>query len=61
MDTVDRGDSIRRRRKCERCGHRWTTIERDESAIAPIDTKAAGEHLQALQRILAPTPASGQG
>lgn len=28
IETVERDDAIRRRRKCERCGHRWTTFER---------------------------------
>lgn len=28
IDTTESGDAIRRRRKCDRCRHRWTTLER---------------------------------
>jgi transcriptional repressor NrdR len=51
MDTVETDDAIRRRRKCERCGHRWTTFERDEGAGA-LDRKAALASLAALQAAL---------
>lgn len=51
LDTVDRGEAIRRRRACERCGHRWTTFEQAEVDI--LDRAAIGEHLAALQAIVA--------
>lgn len=56
METADSGDAIRRRRKCDGCGHRWTTFERDEAAIAVFDREAAREHVRALDTLLA-----GQG
>lgn len=51
-DTVEQDDAIRRRRKCERCGHRWTTFERDESATMAIDTEAALANVRSLEAIL---------
>ncbi len=30
IDTRIEGDIIRRRRKCENCGHRWTSVEIDK-------------------------------
>lgn len=51
VDTEDSGDSIRRRRRCKRCGHRWTTFERDESVdVATRDKLLA--HLGAARAIL---------
>lgn len=51
LETVERGDAVRRRRKCDRCGHRWTTWEREESAAAPIDHKALHATIAALQTL----------
>lgn len=36
VDSRDKGEYIRRRRKCERCGHRWYTREVDEALILEI-------------------------
>lgn len=48
IETVERENGIRRRRRCDRCGHRWTTWERDDEARA----QAAKAHLEALRGIL---------
>lgn len=55
IETVDSGDAIRRRRKCDRCKHRWTTFERDES-VKPIDRAALLENVRSLEAII-----TGQG
>jgi transcriptional repressor NrdR len=56
IDSVDKDDAIRRRRRCGRCRHRWTTFERNEAAIATFDRDAAREHVRALETLL-----GGQG
>lgn len=38
-------DTIRRRRQCRRCGHRWTTYETAADVIAKFDR---------LKQVLAP-------
>jgi transcriptional regulator NrdR family protein len=40
--------AIRRRRRCDRCGHTWNTLELDEQAIA-----ADREALAAARRLAA--------
>lgn len=50
LDTCDRADSIRRRRKCDRCGHRWTTFERAESR--ELDREALLANVRSLEALL---------
>lgn len=52
IETAEKGDAIRRRRKCGRCSHKWTTVERDESAIAPFDREAAAATARELAALL---------
>lgn len=53
LETVEAADgSIRRRRKCDRCGHRWRTFERADDAPA-LDRRALLEGLANLQAIVA--------
>lgn len=52
IETVDSGEAIRRRRKCDRCGHRWTTWERLEAAAPAIDVEAIRAALPALQALV---------
>jgi transcriptional repressor NrdR len=47
VDTDESETSIRRRRKCDRCGHRWTTWETSER----FDIAAARQHLAALETL----------
>jgi transcriptional regulator NrdR family protein len=49
VETADSGDSIRRRRMCDNCRHRWTTFESDAQAI---DVDAALERVRSLEAIL---------
>lgn len=51
LETVERDDAVRRRRKCDRCGHRWTTWEREEAAAAPIDREAIRATIASLQAL----------
>lgn len=37
---VDAGAGVRRRRECERCGHRYTTFERYADALAVVVKRA---------------------
>jgi transcriptional repressor NrdR len=53
LDTVATDDYIRRRRRCERCGHRWTTFERDERTSPRIDVEAALANVRSLEALLA--------
>src|SRR5438034_9804015 len=46
------GESIRRRRKCEKCGERFTTRERSESARIQV-LKRDGSHQEFDRRKLA--------
>ena len=41
MDSRDAGDSVRRRRECLGCGHRFTTFERIEYSV-PVVVKKDG-------------------
>lgn len=52
LETADAGGAIRRRRKCDRCGHRWTTFERDESVTVTVDVDAALANVRSLEAIL---------
>lgn len=56
LDTTERDNAIRRRRRCDRCGHRWTTIERDEAeaAGAPVDREAILANIRAIETLVAP-------
>jgi transcriptional repressor NrdR len=49
LETAERDNAVRRRRKCDRCGHRWTTWEREEAA--PIDREAIHATIAALQAL----------
>lgn len=53
LDTVATDEYIRRRRKCERCGHRWTTFERDERTNPRIDREALLANVRSLEALLA--------
>jgi transcriptional repressor NrdR len=48
VDSRDAGDSVRRRRECLGCGHRFTTFERIEYAL-PVVVKKDGRR-QAFNR-----------
>ena len=37
--------------QCDRCGHRWTTWEREEAAAAPIDREAIRATIASLQAL----------
>ena len=52
LETVERESAIRRRRKCERCGHRWSTFERDEGSIVQIDTQALLTNVRSLEALI---------
>lgn len=49
IETVDANSAIRRRRKCDNCGHRWTTFETTET---PVDLEAALANVRSLEAIL---------
>lgn len=51
VDVADSGNSIRRRRECDRCKTRWTTFESCER-LDTVDIPAALEHLRALEAVL---------
>jgi transcriptional regulator NrdR family protein len=34
LRTKERGSAIRRNRQCDRCGHKWATLEVNENEIA---------------------------
>jgi transcriptional regulator NrdR family protein len=53
VDTAEVDNAIRRRRKCETCGHRWTTFE---TAERPVDITAAQQLVDQLGTLL-----SGRG
>ena len=38
---LDQIPTVRRRRQCEKCGHRWHTIELPEDLVAKLNQKAA--------------------
>jgi len=42
-DSRPKGDTIKRRRRCVSCGHRWNTYELREEYIDPIMLKVALE------------------
>lgn len=42
LDSRDSGEAIRRRRRCQACGHRFTTRERIETSV-PVVTKRNGK------------------
>lgn len=48
VDTDESDAAIRRRRKCDRCGHRWTTWETAER----LDAVAIRRHLAALETLI---------
>lgn len=53
LETWGRDGAIRRRRRCETCGHRWTTVEREETADqVVVDRGAVEASLAGLQAIL---------
>jgi transcriptional regulator NrdR family protein len=47
VDTDETDTGIRRRRKCDRCGHRWTTWETSDR----LDVDAVRRHLAALETL----------
>lgn len=53
IDTVDRNNAIRRRRRCDRCKHAWTTWETSERTFE-FDVDRAREHLAALEALIRP-------
>jgi transcriptional repressor NrdR len=52
VDSRAAGDSIRRRRECEACGHRFTTYERLERPQLWILKKSGGREPYAHEKVL---------
>ena len=50
LDTVVKGDAIRRRRCCTRCKHRWTTFELAEGSI--LDREAILANVRSLEALV---------
>lgn len=49
VDTRGDAGHIRRRRVCERCGHRFTTREFTDSQLAEYTTRKRGDLLKSAQ------------
>jgi transcriptional regulator NrdR family protein len=52
IETAEADSAIRRRRKCDRCGFRWTTYERDESRRPQLDVAAIAQNVRSLQALI---------
>ncbi|MGD0742711.1 MAG: transcriptional regulator NrdR [Acidimicrobiales bacterium] len=50
---VDRGESIRRRRECRHCGHRYTTFERIGGAVTFVVKRSAEREPFRREKIVA--------
>ena len=50
---VDRGESIRRRRECRRCGYRYTTLERLGGAVTFVVKRSAEREPFRREKIVA--------
>ncbi|MBL0142611.1 MAG: hypothetical protein IPP91_11060 [Betaproteobacteria bacterium] len=57
ISTVEQDACIRRRRKCARCGHRWTTYELTEERARAVREHA--EILTSIRALVAPETAAG--
>ena len=53
MRSTPRPDAIRRVRKCDRCGHPWTTLELEEQAIAD-DRRTLAEARELAAKLVLP-------
>lgn len=50
--TVAKQGMIRRRRICDRCGHRWTTVEAEEALF--VDRESILASLRSLEALVSP-------